>query len=75
MTESKTVPERAINGNTTGTIEARWWQGGLYFAPATPEQYMALEVLLRDLHVADLVDEPSTGPALVVQAGDEQSVV
>lgn len=70
MGESGTVPERGINGNTTGKIKVKWWQGGLFLAPATPEQYKALEVLRRDLHVADLVDEVHGSPVLAVDARD-----
>ena len=67
--------EYGINGNTTGKIEVRWWQGGLFLAPATPEQYEAPEVLRRDLHVADLVDEVEGSPVFAVDARDQDAVV
>ena len=67
--------EYGINGNTTGKIEVRWWQGGLFLAPATPEQYEALEVLRRDLHLADSVDEVRSSPIAAVDASDQDPVV
>lgn len=64
----------AINGNTTGKIEASWWQGGLFLAPATREQADALEVLRRDLKLVGVVEEIHAGPAASVQTGDKQPV-
>ena len=56
----------------TDGIRVQWWQDGIHISPSNNEQRQALaDLYYAFLDVVGVEHEVSTGPIVVVEAGDQ----